>query len=326
MNKLVQFLMGRMRYIFILAFLTAAGMFGVMKYRESRVSVERAEKTLSILKDQVGSSGDQVDVLLKKYEDLEQSYKQLEEDRNNVLTQAKELMKDKSRLTELEIQYLELVKKDHEILLENMDLTENLTRLTSDHETLKQALGAIEAENTVLQNELDRISQEYEGHDQKMRSSQEQIKSLENQLEELKNYKEKYEKLKEEHSQLVEESKKLAKDLKKAPSKFSKLAKENKTLVKETAATHYNLGVFYAEQKEYRKAMKEFLRASEIDPEDSKAHYNIGYIYAKEFEDHDKAIEHFRKYLGLAPGDESADWVKNYLSVRESFDGKVLKS
>ncbi len=82
--------------------------------------------------------------------------------------------------------------------------------------------------------------------------------------------------------------------------KYIKLARENKILVKRTALMHYNLGVFYTQNKEYNRAVAEFEKAIELNPEDALAHFNLGFIYAEHFENRPKAIERFNQYLKLA--------------------------
>ncbi len=308
-------------------------LFGLIKYRESRNALTHTQGELVKLKNQVGTSTGQYGELETQYEDLKtehdklkENFAQLEEDRNNVLVQTKELMKDKSRLSDLELQFLELAKKEHQAALDGIESKAAVEQLLAANAGLRTDLDQLRLEKESLETNLSKIQSDYLSSDKLIKEAEATIKDLKEKQGDFNKLKESHEKLKQEHTRLSDDYDKIKKDVRKAPSKFKDLAKENESLTKETADMHYNLGVFYSEKKEYGKALKEFKRTLELNPKDPKAHYNVGYIYAKEYENHEKAIEHFRIYLGLDPADEGADWVRNYIAVRESFDGKILKS
>ena len=87
---------------------------------------------------------------------------------------------------------------------------------------------------------------------------------------------------------------------------------------------HYNLGVFYTQHKEYKRAIAEFEKAIELNPDDPYAHFNLGYIYAEYLVDRSKAVEHFRHYLRLADkSDKDIDWVKKYILTWQAWEGKT---
>ena len=48
-------------------------------------------------------------------------------------------------------------------------------------------------------------------------------------------------------------------------------------VARKNAMLHYNLGVFYIENQEYKLAVDEFEEAIAIDPKDDYAHFNLGY-------------------------------------------------
>jgi len=143
---------------------------------------------------------------------------------------------------------------------------------------------------------------------------------------ERKEYEEKFKRLVDEHERLEDETKNLLRKMKTVPKKTAQMAHENTELIEDTASMHYNLGVFYAENKRFDRAISEFKRALDLNPHDSRAHYNLGYLYAQEYENHRLARGHFLKYLKLAPDDDGAGWVNSYLVGRSTFDGKVLKN
>ena len=101
------------------------------------------------------------------------------------------------------------------------------------------------------------------------------------------------------------------------------MARENKILIKQTALMHYNLGVFYSENKQHSRAVVEFERAIELNPGDAHSYYNLGYIYAEFLHDRPRAIENFRQFLRLAKGsDKDVDWVKKYILTWQTWEGK----
>jgi tetratricopeptide (TPR) repeat protein len=111
--------------------------------------------------------------------------------------------------------------------------------------------------------------------------------------------------------------------LEQMPVRFAELARENKVLIKETALMHYNLGVFYTKNKEYPRAIAEFEKTIELNPDDPYAHYNLGYIYAEYLIDRPKAIEKFREFLQLCKTeDNDVDWVKKYILTWQTWEGK----
>ena len=94
-------------------------------------------------------------------------------------------------------------------------------------------------------------------------------------------------------------------------------------MIKQTAATHYNLGVFYTKNKEYSRAIAEFEKAIELVPDDAYSHFNLGYIYAEHIVNRTRAIEHFRFYLRHAKKDDKdIDWVRKYVLSWETWQGE----
>jgi tetratricopeptide (TPR) repeat protein len=208
--------------------------------------------------------------------------------------------------------------------------------LSKKYELLSQTLSKIQAERNRFEGDLATVTQERDRYrnnwEQETRELQDEIKNLrkeskglEKQVKKKKDYEGKYKEAVEVVRTLEDENDDLKDDLKEAPKRFKDMAHENKTLIKETAQMHYNLGVFYAEQKKFERAIPEFERAVVLDPREYRAHYNLGYIYSEHFQEHEKAAGHFREYLQLEPQDEGSDWVRSYLMAQETFDGGVLK-
>ena len=292
-----------------------------------------------------------------EYQQLKKDYAGLESDRDNVLVQTKRLIADKNRLVDLEKAHDEITKAHQKLVRKEsrqqtarqklkkeagdtaQRLKEALARIhelesetaekSDSIKTLERALKEkVEKAPEVkqLKTEFDQLKKQKSELEQEAKRLQGKMREGEERLRRLGDYKEKYEGLVEEKKQLIQENRKLSKGIEDAPKKFKDIAHENRTLVKETANMHYNLGVFYSENKRFDLAIGEFKKAADLNPDDPRVHYNLGYLYAEHYENHDLAREHFGRYLGLDPNDENADQVRNYLLTRETFDAKVLKS
>jgi tetratricopeptide (TPR) repeat protein len=65
---------------------------------------------------------------------------------------------------------------------------------------------------------------------------------------------------------------------------------------------HAWLGVFYRIKGEYDKAIEQYNKVLELDPNYGEAHNELGYTYLYK-ENFEKSLEHFKKYASLNPGD-----------------------
>lgn len=83
---------------------------------------------------------------------------------------------------------------------------------------------------------------------------------------------------------------------------------------KERFTLTYNLGCIYMAAKQYGKAEKEFLKALDINPDDSSVHYNLGILYDDNLKDAKKARKHYERFLELDPTNKDAQnviqWIK----------------
>jgi tetratricopeptide (TPR) repeat protein len=87
---------------------------------------------------------------------------------------------------------------------------------------------------------------------------------------------------------------------------------------------HYNLGVFYSQNKEFDRATAEFEKAIEVNPDDASSYFNLGYIYAEHLQNRPKAVANFRQFLKLAKRDDKdADWAKRYILTWQTWEGKT---
>ncbi|MFA4991839.1 MAG: tetratricopeptide repeat protein, partial [Candidatus Omnitrophota bacterium] len=173
---------------------------------------------------------------------------------------------------------------------------------------------------SALQKEKDRTSSDLETARKKLDVADLRKNQLEKEkldvAAELKKYK-------QDLADAFNKNKRLQAEVERMPKKFTEIARQNERLVKETGEMHYNLGVFYTKGREYKRAIAEFEKAIEINPNDSYSHFNLGYIYAEYMVNRKKAVENFRHYLRLAKGDDKdVDWAKQYILTWETYEGK----
>ncbi|RKY43934.1 MAG: hypothetical protein DRP81_06275, partial [Candidatus Omnitrophota bacterium] len=239
-----------------------------------------------------------------------------------------DLVKEKEKF-DLEIKkregYIkELKKKIKELTQEN---TQQLEQIAA----LKNYIEKMEVEYKIV-NETRKKIKELEDEKRRLkgeiRKLTAKIKKLEDEKIDLKAealvYKRQFYDIRRKYEEALAKNRRLEKKLAEVPKKFAEIARENKALIKETALMHYNLGVFYTQHKEYKRAIAEFEKAIELNPEDPYAHFNLGYIYAEYLLNRPKAIEHFRHYLRLADkNDKDVDWVKKYILTWQAWEGKT---
>ncbi len=212
--------------------------------------------------------------------------------------------KEKAALDEkksaLEIEQAKNVKEDYE---------RKISKLNKKN---KIRFAAVEKDYRKLESELKKSNRALRKRERTLAKAEKRIAGLRLANDE---YRSKY-------IDAEKKNKALAREARNLPRKFSEMARLNKQLIKETAKMHYNLGVFYTNSKEYKRAITEFVKATEINPKDAHTHFNLGYIYGEYLADRNKAMRHFRHYLRYAErNDKDIDWVKKYLLTWETFEG-----
>ncbi len=264
-------------------------------------------------------------------------------DRENLVAQVKTLIPERNRAIELAASAEKLNRDLAVIVQEKNQLQEADLALKDENNRLKAAQKDLiakwdtlkstcdKAEATVKIRELNRKA----GDLQKEKAAiQNNAKRQETELDSLRKQKAKLDldnaalklQLKDTQTKLTEavnKNKRMWEEVQNTPKKVTELARQNKVLLAETSQMHYNLGIFYSKNKQYDRALIEFQKVVEIDPNNAYAHFNLGYIYAEYLVNRQKASKHFRYYLGLAKSDDrDIDWVKKYLLTWEAYDGK----
>lgn len=280
----------------------------------------------------------------EEYDKLKKQYNAVLADRDNILAQSKSLLEYKNKREEIQTQ-LKKLTDEHARLQKDLQarLEQNLL-LQQKIEELQSTQGQSVQENEALKNSLEKIKIEYrivpETRQEIIRLQKENTETLKNfkqlqakvkDLEEKKldayaqaeSYRRQLNDFKKRYEQALAKNRTLEKKIAQIPSRFAELARENKILVKETALMHYNLGVFYTQGKEYSRAIAEFEKAIELNPDDPYAFYNLGYIYAEYVVDRPRAIDNFRQFMRRAKSeDKDVDWVKKYILTWQTWESK----
>jgi len=267
--------------------------------------------------------------------DLDEMNKKISTENEGLVKHAQELQKEfdafqgkleaaESANAELQKKYTELSKTYVAIDRENEQLGRALAdKIDKDPEFQKMLsrTAEVKKENTRLANELKKTEQDRQKAYKQALSFDNKAKKA---ISDSRNLYKKIAKLEKEKTEIIGHNKKLAKEANRAPQRFRNMAQENKMLIRETSDMHYNLGVFFSQSRHYDRAIKEFERALDINPNNAKVHYNLGYLYAEEFKRHDEALNHFQKFLDLDPRAKESEEVRKYLLVQQTYGASPM--
>lgn len=276
---------------------------------------------------------------------IKKEHEALLADYNNVLAQAQALkaykvkardLEDSYRQFDIEREQLSKGKEDALAQAQGLrekirELDEKIIRLNQERLEYKKSFEKASVENIMseeLRKKIASLEAEIASFSKKLDLSGEKIKLLDETLlkkqAEAELYKRQLVEAKSRYEEARQKNRALEKKVEEAPKGVAELARENKILIKRTAAMHYNLGVFYTQHKEFSRAIAEFEKAVELNPEDSASYFNLGYIYAEHLQNRPKAVEAFRKYLKLAKRDDKdMDWVKRYILTWQTWEGNI---
>lgn len=295
---------------------------------------------------------EEYDKLNSEYKKLQQEHTALIQDRDNLRRQATFLLKYKQEITKAQQTMLNIDKERslwelerQTLIATNKKLQRKMKLLTSQVENLGVSQMQIEEERDNIKKTLSKSRAGYiiiDDLKRQINDSKKENSRLISDINRLKKKRGKLEdelvkaetvgdiakdqvkELKQKYSNALRTNKLLEKKLDHLPKEYAEVARENKVLLKRTALMHYNLGVFYSKNKEYPRAIAEFEKTIELNPEDALAYFNLGFIYAEHFGDRKKAIERFQQYLKLAKKDDKdIDWVKRYILTWQTWEGKT---
>jgi len=306
--------------------------------------------------------------LEQDYTDLKKKYDELENDRNNVLSQTRTLLQEKAQWQGVEEQ-LENLKKTNKVFMaqkekllsENQKLKAEITSVMQNFDGLKQSYQDLltkqeeaDKENIALRDlltkqvqaapeyqlldrESKRLREENEKFGQtinlmegKLKLALDRIKKDQERelsmLRQVRGQKDLLEGVRGQNEMLTKMNAELNELVNQAPGRIKDMAAQNQILVKETAEMHYNMGVFFTDNKQFPQAEREYLRALEFDPNNLKVHYNLGYLYAEDMDKHDKAMFHLEKYLQIDPNSKESETIRSYIATRQAWNAGAPSS
>ena len=213
------------------------------------------------------------------------------------------------KLKDLSVQ-LDSLKQDKDTSVQHQ---EELKRLVGDAEK------ALENQN----KKIHELEQKLQDADEKIRRQKKASANLEQQTKSAKanpGMTQEYVKLVEsEWMHAINNTQDLQKDLDRTLVELSGQNKERTKLRSETATMHYNLAVILTDQRNYPAAIREYRKVLETRPDDADAHYNLAILYDDYMKDSEKALEHYRQYVKVAPDSAEAPRVRQWIKDKE-FD------
>ena len=260
------------------------------KVKKDKEELEKEAKALADKKSELEAS---LAVLSGDAAELKSKNEELEKlaDQNKAKETIKKMQEDqKAQIAAARNQFRgEIEKLQKEIKAVKAENAQVSSKLEAKNKELAKKMGAIE-------NEKKKIADENKKAD-------DQIAKLKKEAAEMK--------LKNKNIDRKNDN--LSDDLSKVPVKYKELAKDNNALTQEVSDMHYNLGVFYCNKQDFKRAAIEFRQVLEARPTDKDALFNLGLIYAEHRVDQAKALEYFRKYLRIDNNSSNAEWAKKYI-------------
>jgi len=325
------------------------------KEQECQVLIRQKDQDIQKLKDQYKDSDDSIQELRDKNSTLVEAYEKIVSDQGNITEQLSRLRRFKQSCEKIKGNYDQMTQESEAFLQENQSLEQDIKILKITLDNLKSHIGDLNTDNEKLTVFL---KEAQEDEDVKVKKIREKVKneistlkrqniSLNNENDTLSNLLVEFEKkalileannlkasekedllqgdltaLEKDYAAVTDENRYLTREVSELPKKFTDLARHNRKLVKETAHMHYNMGVSFIKANEFKRAVKEFKKVLELDPNDAHANYNLGYIYAEHLVDRPMAVRHFQSYLAHANDDKDADWVKRYILTWQTWYGR----
>ncbi len=298
---------------------------------------EKEQLAASVQETQTRSAG-----LEQQATQASQAAQALTQDRDNLLVQVTQL-RDKLEGLEKISGYQEQMKEERDMLEELLQKTaeENRT-LRSELPSLQERLEEVKLayENSTHERERlvaelaeakegsteEQLKEELQAQQQEETELKNLLKAMHKEVEEVEKRESRaraqLQQLQKDYAAAVDENGSLKQHVETIPGRVTQLAKQHEQLLKETADVHYNLGVFLAQTKDYKRAVNEFRKVIELRPDDADSHYNLGMIYAEHLPNRERAMEHFRLYLEMNPHATDATRVKEYIATWQAWQAE----
>ncbi len=222
--------------------------------------------------------------------------------------------------------YQDLLTKQEEAEKENISLRNLLTKqvqATPEYQLLDRESKRLREENEKFGQTINLMEGKLKLALDRIKKDQERELSM---LRQVRGQKDLLEGIRAQNAMLTKTNMELNELVNSTPGRIKDMAAQNQTLVKETAEMHYNMGVFFTENKKFEQAEREYLRALEFDPNNLKVNFNLGYLYAEDMEKHDKAMFYLEKYLQIDPNSKESESIRSYIATRQAWNAGAPSS
>jgi tetratricopeptide (TPR) repeat protein len=245
-------------------------------------------------------------------------------------------LKSSTKITQNLREELESLRKENETYLEQQkselskvqSLSAELNNLKEDRslsvgrqEELKKLVSDAEKTLEAQNRKIAELEAKLKNAEQKMLRQKKASANLEQQTKSAKanpGTTQEYVKLVEgEWMAAMQKTQELKGDLDTTLSELSGYNRERSKLRADTATMHYNLAVILTEQRNYQAAILEYQKVLEIRPNDADAHYNLAILYDDFLKNNDKALEHYRQYIQVAPNAPESQRVRQWIKDKE---------
>jgi len=291
------------------------------------------------------------------YLEILKLYKNLQQDQDNILTQLKIAYGERDKVRgEVEIlkdQSEGALKDKKDLQKQNADLRKSMQPMTDKVSALEKTVLKMQRQSEADQERIATLSKLLEGSEvavvkdelkekeriflkqkaefekmiQTANSDRENVQSRSVQKENrIYNLEMELADMTGKYESSLEENRSLRARFETVNGQMLDIAREKDRAIKETADMHYNLGVFYVEQKNFERAAVEFEKAVEWRPEDAPSHYNLGLIYSEHLRNEEKAISNFQRYLDLQPEAKDRNYVEGLLKTVTYWRGRPTRT
>ena len=306
--------------IIIIAAVTASGIGLALKIKNLSSNLKTSTNITSNLSAQIEKSQRENEGYRKK---LEEAQILTESQAVKILSLGKDRQELTARIYNLENKASELEKELAPIKVVRKQLSEKereLKQARQASEAFSSKIPKLERDNLQLHSNLEKTKNQLDTIVERTEKrlserSVKEIQKAEADLTTAKNYNKLVEK---ERDDYLTKSAQLKENLNKALNELSEANKKNKRLQDEVADMHYNLGVILTEQNKFSPAIAEFKKVLELKPNDKESHYNLAIIYDEHLKDNQKALEHYRAYLKIAPEGNDSQKVRKWVIDKES--------
>jgi len=246
----------------------------------------------------------------------------LNRDRTQVLDRLKVITEENAKLKEqivvLQEAMVALDGKNKQIIGESRQITDERNQMAGRIKELEKETQPVRKVKDELNKKIKELESEIRVQRSEAGKWQDKASQFEKQNSSLqKQNKESQiiiDKLQEKQKSLFKEKSELRQTLNDTVSELASVNKQLNRLKTETADMHYNLGVIFQQQTKWPEAIREYEKVLEVKPDDVHAHYNLALIYDTVRNDRAGAIEHYKRYLDIAPDSEDSARIKERIT------------